>query len=154
MPAIVKRLRRPLGTLLLVALAMGSVAALAAAPAAKTFAQMWQAQHVDPDYQEPGSRFPNVNKGIPRDFPVPASSHDLHASNAASVASVSGPTPAEAKAFYLEILPLQGWTISEQLDLLPQNYSVVAHKGSQWVNIGAEDSESNKYTIQFNFFEE
>lgn len=140
-----------LASLALASLAMASMlglshAALAAEPSAaqlppmKTIGQMAKTEH------------DTLAEGIPRDFPVPASSRDLQASNAIPFASVSG-GPKITAEFYGVVLPAMGWTIKKKV-LLPAIVSFVACKGSQCVNIGSgHGNASDKPTeINFQFF--
>lgn len=111
-------------------------------PPMKTIGQMAVAGDVDTELAE----------GIPRDFPVPASSRDLEASNAIPFASVSG-GPELAAEFYGIVLPAMGWSINKKLQL-PGLVSIVACKAGQCVNIGSgHGNASDKPTqIDFQFF--
>lgn len=91
-------------------------------------------------------------ESVPRNFPIPATSHNLDASNAIPFASVSG-GPETTADFYGVVLPAMGWTIKDKV-LLPAIVSFVACKGGQCVNIGSgHGNASDKPTeIDFQFF--
>ena len=122
----------------------------------KTLAQMSLEQGSDPDYREPGSKYTNMAQGIPRDFPVPADSSNLHYSNVMTAASISG-TPQQAKAFYEDgVFKTQNWTVTDHSYMTYKGqieYNIIACKLQQCVNLSsANDDPYHKNTIKFTFF--
>lgn len=129
----------------LCALSLASLHVMAAPPAMKTIGQLYREENngEDPDRMMNGGIWGRViamDKGIPRDFPVPASSRDLKASGVMPKASVTG-TMALAEAFYTEILPLKGWHIYRRIKIPSKGYggvfSLVACQVSQCVTLNA-----------------
>jgi len=137
--------------LFFLAFVLGSMAALAG-PAQKTLAQLAREEGWDPDVGDP---YPALAKEIPRDFPVPASSHHLHASNVAPFASVTG-TPAETEEFYRAVFASQGWHIKKELKF--RGYiTFIACKNGQCVKLSCESEEvgqSNANVIDMQFFKD
>ncbi len=107
-------LNRPWGSMTtlrlgLCALSVVTLNVMATPPSMKTIGQLYREENGgdDPDRMMNGGIWGRViamDKGIPRDFPVPASSRDLKVSGVIPNASVTG-TMALAEAFYTEILP-------------------------------------------------
>jgi hypothetical protein len=125
-------------------------------PPMKTLAQMAHEKGVDPDYREAGSKYTNMAQGIPRDFPVPAGSNELHFSNVMPAASISG-SPQQAKAFYENgIFKTQNWTVQDRNEMVYNGkieYGIVACKLGQCVNLSSSnDDPHSKNTIKFLFF--
>lgn len=137
-----------LGTL---TLAM-SVPAFAATPPQVTLSALARQEGWDPDVADPR---PNMDRDIPRDFPVPATSHDLKASNAVPVASVTG-TPDEAESFYRVVFSAQGWRVKKQVKFAG-HITLIACKASQCVNLSSSSpavDEKNPNRITMTFFED
>jgi hypothetical protein len=131
------------------AVTLGSLATLAA-PGIKTLAELARAEGWDPDFGDPR---PNLAKEIPRDFPVPSGSHNLHASNAFPFASVSG-TPAETEEFYRAVFPIQGWHIRKEVKF-KGFISFIACKGGECAGVSSASAEvdaANANLIQLHFF--
>lgn len=125
--------------------------AFAGAPPAITLAALARQEGWNPDEGAPL----NMWHTIPRDFPVPATSHHLTASNGFPAASVTG-TPEQAEAFYTHVLPAQGWRIKRQVKF-PGKFVLVACKTSQCVNLNCSSSQidqSNPNLIRLLFFTE
>lgn len=136
-------------------LILASAAPAFADPAMKTIAQLAREEGWNPDQIDSVSGLSNLAKDIPRDFPVPASSHNLEASNAVAAASVTG-TAEEAETFYREVFQLQGWHIDKQLKL-PGYIAIVACKAGQCVNLSAASPggvSGDPNEINFLFFKE
>ena len=137
--------------LFFLALVLGSMSTLAA-PGQKTLAQLAREEGWDPDVGDP---YPALAKEIPRDFPVPAGSHHLHASNVAPFASVTG-TPAETEEFYRTMFASQGWHINKELKF--RGYiTFIACKSGQCVKLScssAEVDESHPNQIKMQFFKD
>lgn len=130
---------------------MASVAAFADAPPAITLAALAHQEGWNPDEGDP----PNLARAIPRDFPVPATSHHLTASNVMPAASVTG-TPEAAENFYATVFPAQGWRIKRQLKF-PGKIGLVACKAGQCVNVSCSSPQvdpSNPDIIKLLFFKE
>lgn len=142
--------------LLVPAICLGASAVAADLTPSKTIAQLAQEQGSDPDYRDPTSGRTNMAQDVPRDFPVPAESRDLHYSNFASIVSLSG-TPQQAKAFYEEeIFKTQTWTVEDRIEMVWKGkieYGIVACKLSQCVNVSSNnDDPYSKNTIKLHFF--
>ncbi|PKO43676.1 MAG: hypothetical protein CVU30_06555 [Betaproteobacteria bacterium HGW-Betaproteobacteria-3] len=147
-------LNRPWGPLTMLrlglcALSIASLHVMAAPPAMKTIGQLYREENngEDPDRMMNGGIWGRViamDKGIPRDFPVPASSRDLKASGVMPIASVTG-TMALAEDFYTEILPLKGWHIYRRIKVPSQVhggvFSIVACQVSQCVTLNANPND-------------
>lgn len=106
-----------------VALALGwSISTLGAD--AQTLGQLAQDEGWRPDHESvPG--YTDLAEGIPRDFPVPLSAHDLSASNVAPVVGLEGVTAEQAGPFYREAFARRGWTIHKKVEL-PGYVNVIA----------------------------
>ena len=120
---------------------IASLHAMAAPPSMTTIGQLYREENGgdDPDrIQDVG--YPVVAKGIPRDFPLPASSRHLVASTVFPKASVTG-TMEIAETFYTEVLPLKGWHIYRRIKVPDKGYgggfSIVACQVSQCVTLNA-----------------
>ena len=131
-----------------------SVPAFAGTPPSITLAALARQEGWDPEGGDiPGH--PNLARGIPRDFPVPAASHNLHASNTVDSASVSG-TPEQAEAFYDVMFPALGWHVKKRLKFAG-HITLIACKESQCVNLSsssAQVDQSNPNIINMLFFPE
>lgn len=131
-----------------------SIPAFAGTPPSIMLAALARQEGWDPEGGDtPGH--PNLARGIPRDFPVPAASHDLHASNAADAASVTG-TPEQAEAFYDVIFPALGWRVKKRLKFAG-HITYIACKESQCVNLSSSSpqvDQSNPNIIHMSFFPE
>ena len=140
--------------LVLLAASLGTVALASmstlAAPGMKTLAELAREEGWDPDFGDPR---PNLAKEIPRDFPIPSSSHNLHASNAFPFASVTG-TPAETEEFYRAAFASQGWHIKKEVKF--KGYiSFIACKNGECAGVSSASAEvdaSNANLIQLHFF--
>jgi hypothetical protein len=120
-----------------------SASAVADVPPMKTIVALALEEGWKPDLYDPATHLTNLDKDIPRDFPLPAASHHLVASNAVPAASVSG-TPAQVEAFYSAVLPSQGWTIKKHLKFPgsgaepgPGRVTFIACKAGQCVNLSS-----------------
>lgn len=123
--------------------------AFAAAPAMITLAQLAQQEGWNPDEGDP----PNMHKGIPRDFPVPAFSHHLTASNGVSAAGVEGVNAKQAASFYRQVFALKNWHIDKEVKL-PGYINFIACKKTQCVNLDAASpggiaGDPNKMNLLF-----
>ena len=131
-----------------------SVPVFAGTPPSITLAALAHQEGWDPEGGDiPGH--PNLARGIPRDFPVPAASHDLHASNTFDAASVTG-TPEQAEAFYDAMFPAQGWRVKKRVKFAG-HITLIACKESQCVNLSSSSpqvDESNPNIIHMLFFPE
>lgn len=138
-------------TLTMLALAY-SLPAFAAAPAATTLGALARQEGWDPDAGDPR---PNLAREIPRDFPVPVTSHHLVASNVFPKATVSG-TPEETDAFYSAVFPAQGWTVKKHLKFAG-HITIIACKAGECVNLSSNSAEvdaSNPNLIKMSFYPE
>ena len=132
-------------------LAMG-VPAFAATPAQITLGALARQEGWDPDAGDPR---PNLAREIPRDFPVPATSHHLVASNFFPSASVTG-TPEEVESFYSVVFSAQGWRVRKQVKFAG-HITLIACKASQCVNLSSSSptvDETNPNLIKMMFFED
>lgn len=125
----------------LFALSVVSLHVMAAPPSMKTVGQLYREENAgeDPDRMMNGGIWGRViamHKGIPRDFPLPASSRNLAVSGVMPKSSVTG-TMEIAEAFYSEVLPLQGWHIYRRIKIQGSAFSLVACKVSQCVTLNA-----------------
>jgi hypothetical protein len=127
---------------------------VAQVPPMTTIGQLATKEGMHPDYYDSALHLYNLAKDIPRDFPIPADSHQLQASNAMPFASVSGPTPQETESFYLRVFPLEGWSITKHFGF--RGYTEFhACKGNQCVNLSCGTSEvvgEDGNRIKFQFF--
>lgn len=96
-----------------IALLLCSALASGDAPPIITLSQLAQQEGWDPNAGSP----PNMYKDIPRDFPVPASSHDLSASNGVGAAGVKGVNADQAESFYNQVFKMQNWRIDKHMNL-------------------------------------
>ena len=138
--------------MLFFAVVFGSVSTVAA-PTMKTLAQLAREEGWDPDA---GDR-PNLDKDIPRDFPVPAGSHHLVASNTVPFASVTGgTTPAETEEFYRSVFAMQGWHIIKEVKF-SGFINFIACKSGQCAGVSSSSAEvdpSHPNLIKLHFFKD
>ena len=125
-------------------------------PPMTTIGQLATKEGMHPDYYDDRTHLYNLNKDIPRDFPIPADSHQLEAGNAFPFATVSGPTPQETESFYLIIFQLQGWGIRKHLKFGGGGFTeFIACKGNECVNLSCGTSEwvgkDDENKIKFHF---
>ncbi|HET7314481.1 MAG TPA: hypothetical protein VFJ08_09035 [Salinisphaera sp.] len=116
--------------------ALASAAPVAWAAGVQTLGQMARAEGWDPDaVSVPG--YLNMEKHIPRDFPVPADAHDLTASNAVPFVGIKGVTAEEAEPFYHKMFARLGWSIHKEVKL-PGYINFIACPETGWcVNLSA-----------------
>ena len=82
-----------------------SMAVFAAKPASVTIAQLDRQEGHDPA---------QIAQGIPRDFPLPAGSHDLVANSTLSIGSVKGVDAETAEQFYRDYFKRAAWDVVKQ----------------------------------------
>lgn len=109
---------------------------VAAAAGTQTLGQMARAQGWDPDAPSVAGHL-NMDRRIPRDFPVPAQGHDLSASNAVPAVGVEGVTAEQAGPFYREIFAQRNWSIRKETRLPGYIDFVACPPSGRCVNLSA-----------------
>ena len=106
-----------------------SMAVFAAKPASVTIAQLDRQEGHDPA---------QMAKGIPRDFPLPAGSHDLVANATLRIGSVKGVDAQAVQRFYPPFFKRAGWDVVRQAKA-PGFIMLTAcqHSGEQCVKLSA-----------------
>ncbi|EKF73024.1 hypothetical protein A11A3_15774 [Alcanivorax hongdengensis A-11-3] len=107
--------------------------AMAAAPAMTTLGALAREEGWNPDAGNP----PNMDKSIPRDFPVPISAHDLSASNGVGAAGVKGVNAEQAEAFYNQVFKMQNWRVDTHMSLPGCDSFVACREDGVCVNLTA-----------------
>lgn len=109
--------------------------------AATTLGDLARSEGWDPDFRQSPDGTPNMAAAIPRDFPIPANSRNLYASNAVPAALFSG-NPETAKRFYRTEFAKQGWQIDREINV--RGYmAMVACKKKQCVNLSTSTSDTD-----------
>ncbi|NKF21012.1 hypothetical protein [Solimonas marina] len=103
-----------------------------------TLAQLARNEGWHPDHESvPG--YLDLDKDIPRDFPVPDSAHELSASNAVAAAGVKGVTAAQATTFYREAFARLNWSIRREMHLPGYAVFVACPQTGRCVNLSVAD---------------